>query len=218
LAIKGLLVYLPPDQLDPALKAIKSAVIPAFEGPLGVGAVSPISVNTIPELISCTRHDADDWADPVIFGNFPTKERPVVIIPKTGEGERYDMLLMMYRESDVPLIMAIDFGQSEEHVGSEDEELAGGTGNVFDFETRFSHQMQNTTEYFLKCREDSGKNPIRGYKVIRETDEGGVRRETKCVYDFVHAFFVTKQLKGSDGNDVEFLRQHKVRKVWVAFV
>jgi hypothetical protein len=84
---------------------------------LALPSLPYIVCNGVPALIGLNTGGDLDWADPVIFNNLPTKQRPVVII-RTDQGEVYGLLLMLYRESDpeVPLIMVIDIEQSEEQL------------------------------------------------------------------------------------------------------
>jgi hypothetical protein len=129
----------------------------------------------------------------LILENLPTAERPVVLIPYKANDEPYDILLMLFRESKVPLFVVISLLTDEATTSSnltDDEEYGAQLMSV---------QQQRATEYFsLTGDNEPGANPQQGQITVvgKEGKEG--------VFDFVNLFFTTKQLS-ANGEDVNFL-------------
>lgn len=95
--------------------------------------------------------------DPFIVSNLPDKNRPVVLIPQTTDGEPYDALLMVHREEVAsvssssgsgPLIIALKFEQSLEGVDYPD-------GEEYFLEWNHLNQQRVTTEYFKRLKNES---------------------------------------------------------------
>jgi hypothetical protein len=182
--------------------ALTEAKIPALSGSdYREGSVALKTDYSVPMKIEDALNKTVDWGDPVIFDNLPTAERPVVLIPRTAEDEPYDMLLMIYRKSGIPLLTAINIEQIEKEICSTTNE----TGE-FDFNLSVATQQQKTTDYFLSCRHEpirdfnKSTTSVRGHKILYKNKEVGAEIEggeinKKCVFDFVFMFFTTKQLK-----------------------
>jgi hypothetical protein len=143
--------------------------------------ITSVATADIPLGIVKAAEKNADWADPAIFGTLPTKDRPVVLIPRTAESEPYDMLLMLYRESNVPLFVAIDV-----------ETLHGTTdtpANMHQATETPSSDQKRTTDYFLSCQDDIHAFPIRGKKKLHK----GTQTEREYNFDFVYTSYTTRR-------------------------
>lgn len=145
--------------------------IPASKGDVVV-------IEDVPQEMSTVKEGYDE----TIFGRFPSKKNPVVLIPQTARGERYDALLMIHRNSLGPLIIAVDFKQS-----MEDYDFNSGTR--FQLEWDYVHQQGNTTAYFERMKKQLGRKFDFVYLFITSKQVGPEHEEVHCFVVTGSGFF-----------------------------
>jgi hypothetical protein len=98
--------------INPPLNALLSATVPTSSA-IGnsVDTKSPDPTATVVEKASSR---TADWANSHLLENLPTADQPVVLLSHTAADEPYDILLKLYRESNVPLVVAISLLTEEE--------------------------------------------------------------------------------------------------------
>jgi hypothetical protein len=142
-------------------------------------------VKDLPLTIASARRKPK-YLNEAIFGNLPTKLKPVVIIPRTADGDRYDCLVMFYRKYKKPLIVAIDLKSGATNVA--------GEAATFNFGDKYQKQCVETTKYFAT---NSYSFSLPGQK-------------KPTSYDFAYVFYTSKTLQSDTGQEVSSLHYQTV--------